>query len=161
MKQKNFILTSLLLLFIVTVSAQQVSGTVTDETSDPISGVSIVVKGTSKGAITDFDGKYSIEAANGAVLTFSYVGFEAQDVTVTGATMDVQMSSGVSLSEIVLIGTRNPNRTAVNSAVPVDVIDMQELITSGPQVNLNQIFKLCRTIFYIQYPNNFGWYRSH
>ena len=139
MKQKNFFLTSLFILFIVTVSAQQVSGTVTDETSDPLSGVSIVVKGTSTGAITDFDGKYSIEAANGAVLTFSYVGFEAQDVTVTGATMDVQMSSGVSLSEIVLIGTRNPNRTAVNSAVPVDVIDMQELITSGPQVNLNQI----------------------
>ena len=53
--------------------------------------------------------------------------------------MDVQMSSGVSLNEIVLIGTRNPNRTAINSAVPVDVIEMQELITSGPQVNLNQI----------------------
>jgi iron complex outermembrane receptor protein len=72
-------------------------------------------------------------------LTFSYVGFDSQDVTVTGSTMDVQMSSGVSLSEIVLIGTRNPNRTAVNSAVPVDVISMEELITSGPQVNLNQI----------------------
>jgi iron complex outermembrane receptor protein len=139
MKKNNLILTVLCLLFIVTVSAQQVSGLVTDETSEPLSGVSVIVKGTTTGAITDFDGKYSIEAANGAVLTFSYVGFEAKDVTVTGSTMDLQMSSGVSLSEIVLIGTRNPNRTAVNSAVPVDVISMQELITSGPQVNLNQI----------------------
>jgi iron complex outermembrane receptor protein len=139
MKHKNLFLTSLFLLFMVAVSAQQVSGTVTDESSDPLSGVSIVVKGTSLGAITDFDGKYSIEAEVGSVLTFSYVGFEAQNVTVTGANLDVQMSSGVSLSEIVLIGTRNPSRTAVNSAVPVDVIGMQELITSGPQVNLNQI----------------------
>ena len=51
MKQKNFFLTSLFILFIVTVNAQQVSGTVTDESSEPISGVSIVVKGTSTGTI--------------------------------------------------------------------------------------------------------------
>jgi iron complex outermembrane receptor protein len=139
MKQNNLFLIVLCLLFITTVSAQEVSGLVTDDTSEPLSGVSVIVKGTTTGAITDFDGKYSIEAANGAVLTFSYVGFDSRDVTVTGSTMDVQMSSGVSLNEIVLIGTRNPNRTAVNSAVPVDVISMEELITSGPQVNLNQI----------------------
>ena len=46
MKQNNLILTVLCLLFITTVSAQQVSGLVTDETSEPLSGVSVIVKGT-------------------------------------------------------------------------------------------------------------------
>ena len=77
MKQNNLFLIVLCLLFISTVSAQQVSGLVTDDTSEPLSGVSVIVKGTVTGAITDFDGKYSIEAANGAVLTFSYVGFDS------------------------------------------------------------------------------------
>ena len=71
MKQNNLLITVLCFLFIATVSAQEVTGVVTDETSEPLSGVSVIVKGATTGAITDFDGKYSIEAANGAVLTFS------------------------------------------------------------------------------------------
>jgi iron complex outermembrane receptor protein len=139
MKQNNLILTLLFFLLITVARAQQISGLVTDEISEPLSGVSVVVKGTTTGTITNFDGKYSLEASNGDVLTFSYIGYDSQDVTVTGSTIDVQMNAGVSLTEVVLIGTRNPNRTAINSAVPVDVIVMEELITSGPQVNLNQI----------------------
>ena len=54
-------------------------------------------------------------------------------------TFNVMMVSGVSLNEVVVIGSRNPNRTAVDTAVPVDIIDVTELITAGPQVNLNQI----------------------
>ncbi len=54
-------------------------------------------------------------------------------------TFNVILVSGVSLNEVVVIGSRNPNRTAVDTAVPVDIIDVTELITAGPQVNLNQI----------------------
>jgi len=52
---------------------------------------------------------------------------------------NVVLVSGVELKEVVVVGTRNPNRTAVDTAVPVDIIDVSELITAGPQVNLNQI----------------------
>jgi iron complex outermembrane receptor protein len=139
MKQKNLVLSLLAMLVFAFAGAQEISGVVVDDNSQPLSGVSIVVKGTATGAITDFDGKYAIPASIGDVLVFSYVGFDNQQITVTSDVQNVTMTSGVSLSEIVLVGTRNPNRTAVNSAVPVDVIDMQDLITTGPQVNLNQI----------------------
>ena len=51
----------------------------------------------------------------------------------------VSLTEGVALEEVMLIGTRNPNRSSIDTAVPVDVIDVTELVTSGPQVNLNQI----------------------
>jgi iron complex outermembrane receptor protein len=49
------------------------------------------------------------------------------------------MKQGLELDEVVVVGSRNPNRTATDTAVPVDVIDVTELVTAGPQVNLNQI----------------------
>lgn len=117
----------------------QVSGTVLDDTSQPLLGVSVIVKGTSTGTTSDFDGNYSIDANQGDTLVFSYVGFETQEVVVTGNTVNVTMQSGVSLETVVLVGSRAPGRTAITSAVPIDVIDVKELVSAGPQVNLNQI----------------------
>ena len=69
--------TLVFLVFLVTtgtVFGQEVSGTVTDG-SEPIPGVSVIVKGTTNGTTTDFDGNYTISANNGDILVFSYVGF--------------------------------------------------------------------------------------
>jgi TonB-linked SusC/RagA family outer membrane protein len=63
---------------------QKISGTITDKTGDPIPGVAVIIKGTSIGIVTDFDGKYTIEAENGNVLLFSFIGMEGQEVTVQG-----------------------------------------------------------------------------
>ncbi|GAA4274452.1 TonB-dependent receptor [Aquimarina gracilis] len=120
-------------------TAQEVSGTVLDDQSQPLPGVSVVIKGTETGTITDFDGKYTIEANSGQILVFSYVGFEKQEIAATGPTLDVTMQSGVSLDEVVLVGTRNVNRTVTETPVPIDVLDIQELANASPQVNLNQI----------------------
>lgn len=121
------------------ITAQEVSGTVLDDTSQPLPGVTVIVKNTTVGTTTDFNGRYSINANDGDVLVFSYVGYDTQQKIVTGNLIDVTMKSGVTLGEIVLIGSRNPNRTALESAVPVDVIDVQELTSAAPQVNLNQL----------------------
>lgn len=139
MKRKYCLFALLVFSIFAFSEAQEVTGNVQDDLSQPLSGVSIVVQGTTKGAISDFDGNFTIEASDGDVLILSYIGFETQQVTVSGPTVNVVMTTGVSLSEIVLIGTRNPSRTAVNSVVPVDIISMKELISAGPQVNLNQI----------------------
>ena len=75
-----------------------------------------------------------------ATLMISSVGFNKKEVIVTSAqNIKVSLTEGVSLDEVVLIGTRNPNRSTTDSAVPIDVIDVTELVTAGPQVNLNQI----------------------
>jgi len=121
------------------LNAQEVTGTVVDEQSVPLPGVSIIIKGTATGTTSDFDGNYKINAENGDVLVFSYIGYNTIEVTVSGSTLNVTLQSGVSLDEVVLIGTRNPKRSAIDTAVPVDVIDVTELVTAGPQVNLNQI----------------------
>ncbi|NNC50466.1 MAG: TonB-dependent receptor [Flaviramulus sp.] len=128
------------------ISGQEVSGTVTDD-SGPLPGVSVVVKGTTTGTTTDFDGNYSINANNGDTLVFSYVGYDTQQTIVTGNTINVTLKSGVALDEVVLIGSRNPSRTAVDTPVPVDVIDISELTSAGPQVNLNQILNFVAPSF--------------
>lgn len=61
-----------------------VKGTVTDDSGDILPGVSIVIKGTTQGTITDFDGNFSLEVGENNVLVFSFIGFETQEVPVTG-----------------------------------------------------------------------------
>ena len=137
---KNYFI--LLILFIGVsnfVLAQEVSGTVLDDSSQPLPGVTVVVKDTSTGTTTDLDGRYSINANDGDVLEFSYVGFDTQRIVVTSNLIDATMQSGVSLDEVVLIGSRNPARTVTDSPVAVDVIDMAELTAAGPQVSVTQI----------------------
>ncbi|KJD35193.1 TonB-dependent receptor [Tamlana sedimentorum] len=136
-------------LFLVTVNAinaQEVTGTVKDETG-PLPGVSVVVKGTTTGTTTDFDGNYTVTANNGDVLIFSYVGYDTQEITVTGPKLNVSLKSGVALDEVILVGSRNPARTATDTPVPVDVIDISELTSAGPQVNLNQILNFVAPSF--------------
>ena len=63
-------------------SQKTVTGIVLDEHGDPVIGASVAVQGSKSGAVTDIDGKFSIEVAPGAVLTVSYVGYETQTMSV-------------------------------------------------------------------------------
>jgi len=106
MKTKfNGILT-LLLAFVVQLTFAQektISGTVVDETNMPLPGATVVIKGTTTGTSTDFDGKYSISANTGDVLTFSYVGYAEQNVSVTAAnTININLLLDDSLEEVVI-----------------------------------------------------------
>ncbi|QHI35540.1 TonB-dependent receptor SusC [Kordia antarctica] len=144
---KNYFILMLTTLLFSTFSYAQVAGTVTDDTSTPLLGVSIVVKGTTKGAISDFDGNYKIDAKQGAILVFSYVGYETQEVTVNGNTVNVTMVSGLGLDEVVLIGSRNANRTATDTAVPVDILDVNELKERSPQITVTEILNYAAPSF--------------
>ncbi|WP_373519012.1 TonB-dependent receptor domain-containing protein [Pricia sp.] len=138
MKTKYFMV--LVLLFgIVGLASAQITGTVLDDDGAPLPGASVVVKGTTTGSTTDFDGNFSISAEVGDTLVVSYIGFETMETIAEAGEMSIQLASGVALSEVIIVGSRAPNRTAIESAVPVDVIDMKELNSVGPQVNLNQI----------------------
>lgn len=121
------------------MATAQITGTVYDDEGTPLGGASVVIKGTTTGTTTDFDGKFSINAVVGDVLVISYIGFQKKEMTATSTPMRVTLLSGVALSEVIIVGSRNPNRTATESTVPVDVIDMKELNNVAPQVNLNQI----------------------
>ena len=106
MKTKfNGILT-LLLAFVVQLTFAQektISGTVVDETNMPLPGATVVIKGTTTGTSTDFDGNYSIGANSGDVLTFSYVGYADQNATVGASnSIDISLAPDNTLEEVVV-----------------------------------------------------------
>lgn len=137
--KKFYFITVIFMLGVIGFASAQISGTVMDEDGAALPGASIIIKGSTMGTTTDFDGNFTIEAAMGDILVVSYIGFETREVPVDSAQMTIRLTSGVALSEVIIVGSRNPNRTATESTVPVDVIDMKELNNVAPQVNLNQI----------------------
>ena len=110
------------ILFGLAINAQQtVTGTVTSEPGGiPLPGANILVKGTSQGATTDIDGKYSIEVQDGtAVLVFSYIGFTAQEITVgSKSVINVTLLEDTNqLNEIVVVGYGARRKSDVTGSV--------------------------------------------
>ena len=125
LKQNQFrafclILTALLFTSVQTSHAQQtVSGTVTDALG-PLAGANILVKGTTTGAVADFDGNYSIEVPEGSdILVFTYVGYTAQEVTVNGrSTINVMLvEDAAALKEVVVVGYGSQRKADLTGAV--------------------------------------------
>ena len=105
--QKPLMALFLLCLFPLGTLAQSiVKGTVNDEAGDPIIGATVKVRGTQKGVITDFNGKFSIDAPSNATLNVSYVGYVTQTVKVGGRTNIVVTlpEDNTTLSDVVVIG---------------------------------------------------------
>lgn len=111
----------LFFFFSVEMSAQRtVSGTVTDKaTGEPLVGVSVAVKGTTKGVVSDVDGKYSADVSPDAILVFGYLGYKNSSVEVNGrSVIDVEMESDIStLDEVVMVGYSSMKKTELSSAV--------------------------------------------
>lgn len=103
---KSVLSVFLLLLASVVVLAQQrtITGTISDaDGGDPLIGANVVVKGTTTGTVTDFDGTYSISASPGDVLLISYVGYASQEIEIGDqSVVDVTLGSGTVLDEMVV-----------------------------------------------------------
>ncbi|WP_366182492.1 TonB-dependent receptor [Flavobacterium ovatum] len=124
-------------------SQKTISGIVKDETGSGIPGVNIIEKGTNTGVATDFDGKYKINAKEGATLIFSYIGYNTIEKLVKGTTLNVTLSSegGEILNDIVIVGSRNSKRTVVNSAVPIDIINVKDITTQSGKLEINELLQ--------------------
>ena len=118
-----------LLLMPMEASAQNftVSGTVTDDTGYPVIGAGVLVKGTTRGTITDVDGLYSIEAAEGEVLVFSSIGYVDQEATVGNSNViNVVLSTDNELlDEVVVVGYGVQKK--VNLTGSVSVVDAEDI----------------------------------
>jgi len=149
MKQFDFIkLFVLLILIFPAFSFAQgaVNGTITEaSTGNPLPGANVVVKGTTNGTTSDFDGNFTINVdAFPAILVFSSVGYATQEVNVSSAqSLSISMQDGVSLDEIVLVGNRSKPRTILNSPVPIDNFGVEELKSTGqPTVDKMLTYKV-------------------
>ena len=121
---------------------REIKGLIKDNQSLPLAGANVLVKGTTKGTQTDFDGNFTIELPEDKnTLVISFIGFKPKEVDVTGKTyVEITLEEAAAeLETVVVVGSRNPARTATETTVPVDVIDVKELTSQAPQVNLNQI----------------------
>jgi len=95
-----------------------VNGTVTDSEGFPVIGATVVIKGTSAGTTTDFDGKYSIQALPSQTLQFSYVGMQPQEILVGSQTIiNVRFVEGELLEEVVVIGYGTVRKSDLTGAV--------------------------------------------
>ncbi len=108
---------------------KSISGTLTDENGEPLPGVTVFVKGTTNGTITDMDGKYIVpDVPVGATLVFSFIGMLSQEVEVGNqTTMNVIMlEETVGLDEVVVIGYGTQKKVNLTSAVQtVDAKDLE------------------------------------
>jgi len=105
-KQINFMLVLFVLLSIQMTSAQQttISGTVSDETGVPLPAVNVIEKGTSNGTSSDFDGNFTIAVSEGAILTFSSLGFASKEVIVGDqTTIEVSLEEDASQLDEVIV----------------------------------------------------------
>lgn len=131
----------LVLSTVLPAMAQQapVSGRVVDssEGNKPLLGVSVMVKGTYNGVLTDADGVYNISAKKGDVLEFSFVGMDAQEVVVGTATViDVAMSaSSISVDEVVVVGYGVVKKSDLTGSVAS--IKNEDFMKSSP-TSINQ-----------------------
>ena len=125
---------SLLLFCTVGIAFSQtsVSGVVRDSNGDVVPGANIVEKGTTNGTVTDFDGAYSLDVNDGAVLIFSYVGYGTSEIKYSGqSNLDVILADSQQLSEVVLTGSRTAPRSNVDTALPIDVVSSKDLTMTG------------------------------
>jgi len=95
------------------------TGTVVDETNQPVPAVSVIIQNTTTGTSTDFDGNYSIEVTNGDVLEFSSLGFALQAITIDGQqTLNVTLAEdSAQLDEVVVVGYGTQKRANITGAV--------------------------------------------
>jgi len=118
-------------------SSQQVvhlSGKVTDSSGAPLPGVTVVVKGTTQGIITDANGNYSLpKVPADAFLVFSFVGMKTQEIAVAGKTaIDVMMQEeAVGIEEVVAIGYGTVSKQAVTGAVAQAKLETYENVATN------------------------------
>ena len=106
------------MFFALDVSAQAtINGQVKDETGDGVIGASVVVKGTSNGTVTDFDGNFSLKCKPGATLVFTYIGFNPQELPAKNG-MEVTLKEDVAqLNEVVVVGYGSMAKKEISSSV--------------------------------------------
>lgn len=139
---KKVVLSLLFGVFMTALFGQeiQVKGKVVDATDQqPLSGVRVLSDG-GKGVLTDGSGNFSLLVKEGEKITFSSYGYIGQTVAASADFLTVSLAVSTSLLDaVVIVGNRNPNRTALNTPVPVDIIPLKAIQQTLPQNDLNQL----------------------
>ncbi len=140
MNLKTQLILMMILFFNMSLFAQDgytLTGTVTDAANVPVPGVNVIIKNTTTGTSTDFDGNYSINVKKGDVLEFSSLGYSKNSVTITGQkTLDVSLAEDASLlEEVVVVGYGSQKKSDITGSV--SSVKSEDL-TAFPVLNAEQ-----------------------
>jgi iron complex outermembrane receptor protein len=136
-----------LLLFLLNTAflfaQKEITGVVKDKSGAPLPGVNVVEKGTTNGVSTDYEGGFIIKVKEGATLIFTYVGYSTVEKSTSASKIEVTLdeSGGQILNDVVVVGSRNSKRTVVNSAVPIDVINVKDVTTQSGKLEINELLQ--------------------
>ena len=126
----------------VTIMQQQnlkVSGVVTDEAGEPLIGVSVLVKGTTLGNITDLNGRFSLDVPEGSILEISYIGYKTQSIKAQREPMNIVLKEDAQkLDEVVVVGfgtQKKVNLTGSVSAVTGDDISKRPVANAATRAD--------------------------
>lgn len=153
MKHNDFLkIFTVVFLFLgaISMGAQTIKGKVVDSDGEGLAFINVQEKGTTNGTTTGENGEFSLDVAKlPTTIVVSSLGFKTveQEVTNTNELTIVLNDENVALDEVVLVGSRNKNRTVANTPVPVDIIDISELVSAGPQVTVNDILNFVAPSF--------------
>lgn len=142
LKVKRWVVSLLLTTLPFTMMAQgsrTVHGNVTDEQGEPLIGVTVMAVGSQQGAVTDFDGDYTITVSDGVrQLQFSYVGYEKQTVDIASSTHNIVMTGDNQLKEVVVIGYGVQKKTDLTGAISsVGEKDFNHGVITSPEQLVN------------------------
>ena len=134
MKIKNYLV--MLFLFVLSsalAQTQEVTGTVVDDSGMPLPGANVIIKGTTTGTLTDFDGKFAIMAEPEDILVFSYVGYETIE-TLVGDKQDLVITlapSAAALEEVVVVGYGTQKKSVTTGAISSVKAEELEAVPNG------------------------------
>jgi iron complex outermembrane recepter protein len=139
-------------LIITSSFAQQteVSGQVLAPDKSPLPGVSVVIKSDpARGTVTDTNGNFKVTSSKGDALIFSFIGYKTEEIIVgSESTINLTLQESLAeLAEILVTGTRSVGRTQMETAVPVDIISIQDVMGSLPQIDLAQMLAILAPSF--------------
>ncbi len=148
--RNQFLLIATFFLFTISSFAQQtLTGRITDINGNPLSGVSVKVVGTSRGALTNNAGEFTIQAGSGDVLEVTIIGYKKQNIAIgSGAALSIVMESEVTeLGEVVFVGTRGGGRAKTETPVPVDVIRINQVGLPTAKMDLTSVLNIAAPSF--------------
>lgn len=142
LKVKRWVVSLLLTTLPFAMMAQgsrTVHGNVTDEQGEPLIGVTVMAVGSQQGAVTDFDGNYTITVGDGVrQLQFSYVGYEKQTVDIASSTHNIVLTGDNQLKEVVVIGYGVQKKTDLTGAISsVGEKDFNHGVITSPEQLVN------------------------
>tara|TARA_R110002126_G_C10490551_1_gene503829 strand:- start:3166 stop:6486 length:3321 start_codon:yes stop_codon:yes gene_type:complete len=117
-----------------------VRGIVLSSDNTPLYGATLVEQNLFIGTTTNKDGTFEFEIHKNNVVKISFLGHNSKTLKLTPNKFHtITLLAGQELEEVQILGSRNKNRVTNNTPVPIDIIDVEELITFGPQVSISQI----------------------